>query len=146
MVPASPKAGSEGSRFGYPVGKTMKLETVKTAESSADTAIDDAAEVRRFIRRNINAKGWIRHARRRHPVRLENLSEQGCQLWLPLRAGLAKGATITLFIETMGPFEATVRWYRDGWTGVEFDLPVYVPILEHIHDTFDRDAAPADER
>ncbi len=98
------------------------------------------AELRRFIRRNINAKGSIRHGRRRHQVRLEDLSEQGCQFWLPLRAGLPKGAVITLYIETMGPFQATVRWYRDGWAGIEFDFPVYVPVLEHIHETFDRDS------
>ena len=27
---------------------------------------------------------------------------------------------------------ATVRWSRDGWIGIEFDLPVYAPVLDHL--------------
>ena len=32
----------------------------------------------------------------------------------------------------MGPFAATVRWNREQYVGVEFDQPIYGPVLEHI--------------
>lgn len=69
---------------------------------------------------------------------MENLSEQGCQFHLPRREGLPKGATIALYIEKMGPFPATVRWAREGWIGVEFEVPVYPPVLRYIRDHLDR--------
>lgn len=107
---------------------------MKHVSIGADGAMRPGArDLRRFARRNISAKGWIRHQRRRVPVQFENLSEQGCQFWLPIRGGLASGAAVTLYIDTLGPFESTVRWWRDGWCGVEFDVPVYPPILRHMH-------------
>lgn len=96
-------------------------------QSSAGTLPDNFRELRRFVRRNIKSTGRIRVGRRRYSVRLENLSEQGCQIWLPLRSGLLTGTSLTLHIESVGPFEATVRWHRDGWAGIEFDMPVYPP-------------------
>lgn len=113
----------------------MKFEPIVPNESETGGEGElpsGVRELRRFVRHNISAKGWIRHQRRRVPVKLENLSEQGCQFWLPVRAGVELGAPITLYIDSIGPFEATVRWWRDGWTGVEFDLPVYPPVLAHM--------------
>ncbi len=98
----------------------------------------NAAELRRFAREKLSAQGSMRFGGRGYAVAMENLSEQGCQFWLPRKQGLPKGASIALFIEKMGPFAATVRWARDGWVGVEFDLPVYPPVLRHIRDHLDR--------
>lgn len=117
----------------------MRYDPIGPVDTAGVGLPPGVVELRRFLRRAIKASGTIRHARRRHAVELENLSEQGCQFWLPLRAGLPVGTTVVLFIEKLGPFEARVRWYRDGWAGIEFDLPVYPPILAHIHDHFDRD-------
>lgn len=120
----------------------MKFEPMGTRVDWDAQLAAGVNELRRFIRRNIRANGTMRYGRRRFAVRLENLSEQGCQLWLPLRQGIAPGAPIILRIETMGPFPAIARWHHEGWAGVEFDLPVYPPVLAHIHDNFDRNAGP----
>ena len=99
---------------------------------------DDAVELRRFLREKLRADGSMRYGGHGYPVTMEDLSEQGCQFRLPRRGGLPKGAAISLYIEKIGPFSATVRWARDGWIGVEFDIPVYPPVLRYIHDHLDR--------
>ena len=97
-----------------------------------------AVELRRFERHPLAAKGSMRFGGRGFKVEMENLSEQGCQFWLPRKAGLPVGTTIQLYIEALGPFPARVRWSREGYIGVEFDLPVYPPVLRHIREHLDR--------
>lgn len=116
----------------------MKFEPIDTAKAAKAALPPGMCELRRFLRREIKAKGSVRYMRRRYQVEIENLSEQGCQLRMSGRSGIVPGESVTLSIETLGPFEAIVRWHNEGWTGIEFDLPVYPPVLDHIHTHFDR--------
>ena len=103
------------------------------AASLADgTAKATHLDLRQFLRRKVSAEGSLRYGGRGYRVRVDNISERGCQFWIPRRAGLPLGKSIALYIEGVGPFPATVRWSRDGWIGIEFDLPVYAPVLDHL--------------
>jgi hypothetical protein len=111
----------------------------RIGSTSASPALPaHATELRRFSREKLCAQGSMRFGGRGYTVAMENLSEQGCQFWVPRKAGLPKGTSIALYIEKMGPFPATVRWAREGWVGVEFDQPLYGPVLRHIQDHFDQ--------
>jgi hypothetical protein len=94
-----------------------------------------ARELRRFLRHHIEAEGFTRFKGRSFRLKLKDLSEQGCQFRLPWNAKLTPHTTINLRIGDLGPFPATVRWCRDNWIGVEFDVPVYGPVLEHMKST-----------
>jgi hypothetical protein len=119
----------------------MKYDKVERAAFTDSESTAGGCELRRFMRHNIKAQGTLRYARARHAVTLEDLSEQGCQFRLPLQAGLPVGATVSIAVEGLSPFVATVRWYRNGWAGVEFDLPVYPPVLAHLQKTYTTDSA-----
>ena len=95
------------------------------------------SDLRRVSRVKIQASGSVRFGGRGYRVALTNLSEQGCQFWIPRVAGIPPRSTVSLYIESLGPFKATVRWARDGWIGVEFDMPVYPPVLRYIHQHLD---------
>lgn len=101
---------------------------------------DGARELRRYLRDKIRASGTTRFNGRGYRVEFEDLSEQGCQFWIPRSAGLPVRSAISLYIDALGPFEATVRWSRDGWIGVEFDLPVYPPVLRHMRELLGAEA------
>lgn len=140
MRSAPAKTGRGVAPLDEPSGGTVTYEPIDTAAPHGPGAAASARELRRFIRRNIRAEGVLRYARARHAVTLEDLSEQGCQFRLPIQAGLPVGATVTISIAGLTPFVATVRWYRGGWAGVEFDLPVYPPVLAHLQRTYEVDA------
>lgn len=113
------------------------------AKSLADgSAKPTKLDLRQFLRRKVSAAGSLRYGGRGYRVRVENISERGCQFWIPRRMGLPLGKGIALYIEDVGPFPATVRWSRDGWIGVEFVLPVYTPVLDHLSETL----APTSDR
>ena len=72
-------------------------------------------------------------------VSVLDISEGGCRFFDKF-GRLIPGARITVRIGAIGPIEATVRWCEDQVVGVEFDNPIYGPVLEHIrrqlgHDT-----------
>ena len=94
-----------------------------------------ARELRRFLRHRVEADGFTRFKGRSFHLKLKDLSEQGCQFRLPWSANLTPRSTLNLRIGELGPFPATVRWCRDNWIGVEFDVPVYGPVLEHMKST-----------
>lgn len=104
---------------------------------------DGARELRRFLRHRIKAEGSTRFNGRTYRVTLEDLSEQGCQFRVPWGTGFPARTTIALRIGELGPFQATVRWCRMGWIGVEFDLPVYGPVLDHMRSTLGVEDGPA---
>ena len=113
----------------------MKIDAEKLHEAKPSRLPDGARELRRFLRKRIKAYGSVRFNGSRYRVQLEDLSEQGCQFWIPRKAGLPERSEITLYIESLGPFNAAVRWSREGWIGVEFDFPVYPPVLNHMCET-----------
>jgi len=67
----------------------------------------------------------------RRDVPIKDLSETGCRFYDKF-SSLLPGAEITLKIETLGPFPATVRWQEGGYVGVEFEHRLYGPTFDHI--------------
>ena len=67
----------------------------------------------------------------RRDVPVKDLSETGCRFYDKF-SSLLPGAEITLKIETLGPFPATVRWQEGGYVGVEFQHRLYGPTFDHI--------------
>ena len=115
----------------------MKYVPIDPSAGSHVVLPQGARELRRASRRKIKASGSVRYGGSGYRVALTNLSDRGCQFWIPRMAGIPLRSTVSLYIESLGPFNATVRWSRDGWIGVEFDLPVYPPVLHHIHNHLD---------
>ena len=63
--------------------------------------------------------------------RIADISEKGC--CLVTRAMMVKvGARIVVRPEGMEGLPSTVRWIRGNAIGVEFDAPLYLPIVEHL--------------
>ena len=102
-----------------------------------------AADYRSTDRLSIATEGRIRYDGSSYRITLADLSEMGCRFWIPRRQGIPTRTDIRIFIDQLGPFEATVRWCRDGWTGVQFALPIYPPILAHMRSLFATDPANA---
>jgi len=67
----------------------------------------------------------------RRDIPIKDLSETGCRFYDKF-SSLLPGAEITLKIETLGPFPATVRWQEGGYVGVEFEHRLYGPTFDHI--------------
>lgn len=67
----------------------------------------------------------------RRDVPIKDLSETGCRFYDKFSA-LLPGAEISLRIETLGPFPATVRWQEGGYVGAEFQHRLYGPTFDHI--------------
>lgn len=83
------------------------------------------------VRHNVTVYGRFRYNGRGYDIPLQDLSETGCRFF-DRNGSLQKDTVIRMWIGGMGPFGATVRWRRDQYVGVEFDVPIYGPILEHI--------------
>ena len=64
-------------------------------------------------------------------VLIKDLSELGCRFFDKF-SSLLPGAEITLRIEALGPFPATVRWQESGYIGAEFEHRLYGPTFDHI--------------
>lgn len=67
----------------------------------------------------------------RRDVPLKDLSETGCRFFDKF-SSLLPGAELTLRIETIGPFPATVIWQDGGYVGVQFHDRLYGPTFDHI--------------
>lgn len=66
-----------------------------------------------------------------HDVVVFDLSEKGCRFHDP-HGALRLEDQITIFLGSIGPFKATVRWRSQDSVGIEFDKPLYTPVLDHI--------------
>lgn len=60
-----------------------------------------------------------------------DISERGCRLFDPSRL-LKPGDGVTIWIEKVGPFAASVQWREHGEVGVKFIRPLYAPVFEHL--------------
>ncbi|MFN3509953.1 PilZ domain-containing protein [Tsuneonella troitsensis] len=67
----------------------------------------------------------------RREIPIKDLSETGCRFFDKF-SSLQPGMEITMRIETIGPFVATVRWQDSGYVGVEFQQRLYGPTFDHI--------------
>lgn len=67
-------------------------------------------------------------------VTMLDLSETGCRFFDKYSA-LRRDTPITIRIESLGPFDAHVRWVDNGIVGAQFAMPIYGPVFEHIRDS-----------
>lgn len=70
-------------------------------------------------------------------VSVLDISEGGCRFFDKF-GRLIPGAQITVRIGAIGPIPATVRWTEGSVVGVEFDNPIYGPVLDHIRRQLDQ--------
>ncbi|WP_095011384.1 PilZ domain-containing protein [Tsuneonella mangrovi] len=67
----------------------------------------------------------------RREVVLKDLSDSGCRFYDKF-SGLRGGERISIRIETLGPYDASVVWSEGGYVGVEFAQRLYGPMFDHI--------------
>lgn len=67
----------------------------------------------------------------RRDIVFKDLSETGCRFYDRF-SGLRGGEQITVRIENLGPFEATVMWAEGGYVGARFANRLYGPTFDHI--------------
>jgi hypothetical protein len=67
----------------------------------------------------------------RRDVPIKDLSETGCRFYDKF-SSLLPGAELTIRIEALGPFAATVRWQEGGYVGAAFHSRLYGPTFDHI--------------
>ncbi len=72
----------------------------------------------------------------RRPISLLDISEDGCRFF-ETQSRLKIGQSVSLGIQQIGPFEATVVWKDDALVGVRFAKPMYGPIFDHIRNQLD---------
>ena len=72
----------------------------------------------------------------RREVTMMDISETGGRFH-DRRTVLRVGSSISLRVDVLGPFDATVRWIDGDTIGVEFTQPIYGPVFEHIRDKLD---------
>jgi hypothetical protein len=90
------------------------------------------AEARKDDRHHLEVWGHYRTGSGvRRDVPIKDLSETGCRFYDKF-SSLLPGMELTLRIETIGPFPATVRWQDAGYVGVEFHNRLYGPTFDHI--------------
>ncbi|AKM07163.1 PilZ domain-containing protein [Pelagerythrobacter marensis] len=93
---------------------------------------DKDGEIRREERHGVTVPGRYRAGTGvPKDVRVIDISEHGCRFFDKFGT-LAKGAQITIRIGSIGPILATVRWSEAQTVGVEFENPIYGPVLDHI--------------
>ena len=72
-------------------------------------------------------------------VSVLDISEGGCRFFDKF-GRLTPGAQITIRVGPIGPIPATVRWCEGQVVGVEFEDPIYGPVLDHIRSQLNPDA------
>lgn len=70
-------------------------------------------------------------------VSVLDISERGCRFFDKF-GSLIPGAQITVRIGPIGPIAATVKWAERQVVGVEFENPIYGPVLDHIRNELAR--------
>lgn len=68
-------------------------------------------------------------------VVIRDLSMHGCRVVLHGLA-LAAGSKVVVRPTGLEGLCATVRWMSHDEAGIEFDLPLYLPVVEHLHRSF----------
>lgn len=78
------------------------------------------------------------------PVAIANLSLHGCRIAFHDQS-LGPNTRVFVRLDNVGALAATIRWTRDQDAGIEFDLPLYLPVAEHLVSRWAR-SAPAGAR
>jgi hypothetical protein len=86
-------------------------------------------EFRREERFKFDLPGRYRNGTgRAHQVLFLDVSEYGCRFCDPC-GSLSKGDTVSVRMGSIGPLAATVKWRDRRFVGVEFNQPLYLPVL-----------------
>jgi len=88
-------------------------------------------DFRRDERHDIAIYGRFRYAGRNYDVPLLDLSETGARFY-DKYGSLESDTVLNLRIDEMGPFQATVRWRKGDYVGVQFERPLYGPVMDYI--------------
>jgi hypothetical protein len=80
--------------------------------------------------------GRVRMAAAARDVTILDLSENGCRFHDRFST-LALEAPVSIKLGPVGPLAAKVKWRRGEYVGIEFDLPLYPAVLDHIRAHFD---------
>lgn len=76
--------------------------------------------------------GRVRHkVTRRTNVAIADLSAHGCRIEAA-DDEVAVGSPVFVRLDGLAPLRATVRWHEGGVAGLEFDHPLYIPVLDHL--------------
>jgi hypothetical protein len=87
---------------------------------------------RREQRGSVVMQGAIRHnITCRTPVSISDLSARGCRVFTA-DEGIGIGSCVFVRLNDLAPLRATARWRRGGNVGLEFDQPLYLPVLDHL--------------
>lgn len=87
---------------------------------------------RREYRGNVEMPGALRHnVTCRSNVSVSDLSVRGCRIATSAE-GIAVGASVFVRLSELAPLRATVRWSGKGMVGLEFNQPLYIPVLDHL--------------
>lgn len=89
------------------------------------------ADLRRESRGLVTMPGRIRHTiNRRSEVAIADLSRLGCRIVGPVDVSI--GSTLFVRLDQLAALRTTVRWRSGTSLGLEFDTPLYLPVLEHL--------------
>lgn len=80
--------------------------------------------------------GRVRTGTAARDVTIQDLSVSGCRFHDRF-SSLPLDAPVTVKIGPVGPVAGHVKWRRGEYVGVEFDKPLYSPVLDHIRAHFD---------
>jgi hypothetical protein len=69
------------------------------------------------------------------PVSITDLSAEGCSISYPCST-LKIGQQVTIKPATMDGIPGTVRWVTADGAGIEFERPLYAPVVEHLQREF----------
>lgn len=88
-------------------------------------------DLRRESRGLVTMPGRIRHKiNHRCEVAVTNLSRFGCRV--VGSADCAVGSTLFVRLDQLAALRTTVRWRSGSVIGLEFDSPLYLPVLDHL--------------
>lgn len=89
-------------------------------------------DLRREARGHVIMPGAIRHnVTCRAEVAVTDLSARGCRI-ISSGQDLVLGSALFVRLDQLAPLRATVRWDEAGIIGLEFDRPLYIPVMDHL--------------
>jgi len=89
-------------------------------------------DLRREERERVIMPGGIRYdVTSRTVVTVADLSTSGCRIDQPGH-DLALGSIVFVRLDHLAPLRARVRWNEPGIAGLEFEQPLYIPVLNHL--------------
>ena len=112
----------------------LPKELVESARIEEDRRVNNrgSSDRRRDDRIDVDGSASLRALHGSHNEgRVDNLSEYGCRLRLP-HVSFDVGDVVWFRVDTIQPWQGTVRWVSGDSVGVEFDRPFYPAVFDLI--------------